>query len=98
MILSNIAILDALDRGLFAVDPAPGRDVSAAPFNTSALDLRLGQEVNVPVTAFSPIQMDLRKGGIARFLAEHCEVRTITEEQPYSLRPNRFVLTNTLNV
>ena len=95
MILSNIAIIEALDRGCFAVDPHPGKEPSAAPFNTSALDLRLGNEVNIPKTGAAPIQLDLRKSGIARFLADHRETRTITEDQPYSLKPNRFVLTNT---
>lgn len=96
MILSNVAIIEALDKGLFFVDPRPGGEPSAPPFNTSAIDLRLGTEVNIPKTGHAPIQLDLRKGGIARFLADHCETRTIAEDQPYSLAPNRFILTNTL--
>jgi dCTP deaminase len=49
----------------------------------------------VPKTGGSPIQLDLRKGGIARFLADHCEVRHIDDDQPYSLRYGRFVLAST---
>jgi dCTP deaminase len=96
MILSNLAIIEALAKGHFSVDPSPGTDASAAPFNTSALDLRLGREINIPDTAGSPIQLDLRNGGIARFLAQHCNTKTITEDQPYSLQPHRFILANTL--
>jgi deoxycytidine triphosphate deaminase len=78
MILSNVAIVEALAKGLFSIDPPPASDPTAAPFNTSAVDLRLGAEVNIPKTGGSPIQLDLRKGGIAQFLAQHCESRILT--------------------
>lgn len=96
MILSNVAILEALSKGLFSVEPLSGNDPSAAPFNTSALDLRLGSEINVPRTGDAPFQLDLRKPGIAGLLAKHCEVRRLDEDQPYSLRPNKFVLATTM--
>jgi dCTP deaminase len=95
VILSNVEIVEALKKGLFSIDPQPPGDPSAPPFNTSALDLRLGNEINVPKTGGSQIQLDLRKGGIARFLADHCEVRHIDDDQPYSLRYGRFVLAST---
>jgi dCTP deaminase len=96
MILSNLAIMEALKKGLFSVTPPPQGDVSAAPFNTSALDLRLGSEINIPATGGNPIQLDLSQGRIAPFLAKHCEKKILAKDQPYSLQPNRFILANTL--
>lgn len=96
MILSNVAILEALKQGLFLVDPLLGTDPSAPPFNTSAIDLRLGDEINVPRTGEAPFALDLRKPGITGLLAKHCEVRHLDLDQPYSLRPNRFLLATTL--
>jgi len=98
MILSNVAILEALNKGLFSVEPLSGQDPSAPPFNTSALDLRLGPEINVPRTNEAPIQLDLRKPGIAALLRKHCDVLRISEDQPFSLRPHRFVLGMTMEL
>jgi dCTP deaminase len=64
------------------------------PFNTSAVDLRLGDEIVVP-KADAPFQLDLRSGGIAQFWSQHSENKTITEEQPFSLKPGKFVLART---
>lgn len=50
----------------------------------------------MPKTGDAPIQLDLRKPGIAALLAKHCEVRRLHEDQPYSLRPGRFLLASTL--
>jgi hypothetical protein len=37
MILSNTAILEAMDRGALTIEPLAGIDPSASPFNTSAV-------------------------------------------------------------
>ena len=41
MILSNVEILAAIQAGKISVSPLAGQDPSAAPFNTSAIDLTL---------------------------------------------------------
>jgi dCTP deaminase len=95
MVLSNVEIIRCLDAGLFSIEPLAGRDPTQAPFNTSAVDLRLGDEVLVP-DEVAPIQLDLRMPGIAQFWAMHSKAHTITEAQPLSLKPNKLVLAKTL--
>jgi len=95
MILSNVEIIRCLDAGLFSIEPLAGNDPTQSPFNTSAVDLRLGDEVTVPDEG-APIQLDLRKPGIAKFWAQHSQTHKITEAQPFSLKPNRLVLAKTL--
>ena len=95
MILSNTEILSAIKQSAIQISPLAGEDPSQPPFNTSAIDLRLGNEVVVP-KADTPVQLDLRRSGIAKFLNDHSEKKTITEDQPYSLRKNILVLGQTL--
>ena len=38
MILSNIAILDAIERGALKIEHLAGKDPSASPFNTTAVE------------------------------------------------------------
>lgn len=94
MILSNTEILNCINSGLFSIDPLKGKDPTQPPFNTSAIDLHLGNEVLVPDDS-GPLQLDLRKPGIAQFWAKHSESLTITEAQPYSLKPYKLILANT---
>ncbi len=95
MILSNGAILSGIRDGWFQIEPLAGHDPSSAPFNTSAVDLRLGREVLVPKKQV-PVSIDLRNAGIAGFLHQNSARRQISEDQPFVLRKGQFVLTNTL--
>jgi hypothetical protein len=70
MILSNVTILDAVERKALSIEPLAGADPSAAPFNASAVDLRLGTEIAIPMAA--PAALDLRRKGISSFLDQHC--------------------------
>src|SRR5271166_1356228 len=95
MILSNQAILDAMDQGAFSIAPIEGRDPSSAPFNASAIDLRLGTEVLIPKKNY-PVAIDLRNPGIAGFLHQISDRFTMNDHQPFTLEKNEFVVTNTL--
>jgi dCTP deaminase len=95
MILSNIEILKAIEAKNLSISPLAGSDPSKPPFNTSAIDLRLGTEITIPKDQ-SPVQLDLRKSGIARFLFDNSEKKTISEDQPYSLARNKLILGQTL--
>src|SRR5438552_3581508 len=94
MILSNVEILNGIKNAAFKIDSLAGTDPTSAPFNTSAVDLRLGSQIQVPKSTAAAF--DLRKSGIALLLSQICEKRTISEEQPYSLPPNKFILGQTL--
>ena len=94
MILSNVEIIRCLKNGYFSINDLPGEDPTKAPFNTSAVDLRLGNTVQIP-KGESPVQLDLRRSGIAQFWANNSDLITITEDQPYSLKPYKFILGKT---
>ena len=91
MILSNVEILRCLEEGLFSIRPLAGNDPLKSPFNTTAVDLRLGNEILVP-DGNAPIQLDLRKSGMAQFWARHSQRLTIIEQQPFSLNPRQLII------
>lgn len=100
MILSNTRILEALDDRLLVIEPEPApRHVSdedvKCPYQTSAVDLRLGSEIAYFRDGLA-INIDLRRGDFFSLFAPYSERRTITADQPYSLHPNKFVLARTL--
>lgn len=95
MILSNVEILAAVRAGQLSIEPLTSTDPARAPFNTSAIDLHLSNEISIPRTDDRPVQLDLRRGSIASFLHAHSEHRTLHDDQPYSLKPGRFILANT---
>jgi dCTP deaminase len=99
MILSNAAIHEALDRGLLKITPEPAPRTPSleqpdCPYNTSSVDLRLGSRLAIPKTG--SYSYDLRKGGIAQFLADNSEHIELDERRPYVLDLNQFVLGQTL--
>lgn len=96
MILSNVEILKSIKARRFLIEPLAGLDPTKAPFNTSAVDLRLGNEIAVPKSENVPVQLDLRKPGIPGFLHMHSEKRQISEDQPYPLRKGVFILGQTM--
>lgn len=101
MILSNAAIHEALDSRRLVIEPPPTpREPTATqpncPYQTSAVDLRLGDEVSVYRQDKAPVLVDLRSGGFAKLGASVMEPRKLTEDQPFVLEPNRFVLGRTL--
>jgi len=95
LILSNSDIIRCLDDGDFFIGPLDGKDPSQPPFNTSAIDLRLGNEILLP-SEDTPVQLDLRKPGIAKFIGNNSSSITITDKQPYELTKGEFVLGKTL--
>lgn len=96
MILSNVDIVACLGAGAFSINPIAGTDPCKPPFNTSAVDLRLSNEIFVPDQNAGPTRLDLTKPGIAKYLQKHGQKHIITSQQPYSLEPNKLVLANTL--
>ncbi|SRR6266567_524310 len=100
MILSNAEIHAALDSGRLIIDPepaprAPSLSEPNCPFGTSAVDLRLSAELQIPKTK-KPFSFDLRQGGLAKFLAETYKTTTIDPDGDFTLKPNTFVLGRTI--
>lgn len=98
MALSNVEITKALRDGRLKVEPAPAPLPGAedTPYDTTAVDLRLGNEVAV-VKDKQPISIDLRKRKFADLLSDtNTDTYEITEAQPFTLSPSKFVLAKTL--
>lgn len=94
MILSNTEIVKCLKEKLFSITPLDSLDANKHPFNTSAVDLCLGDEINI-LKATVPVVIDLTKPDIAQLIKAHSKKLTISADQPYKLKPNTFVLANT---
>lgn len=95
MVLSNIEIVNALNRKDFEITGLAGLDPSEKPFNTSAVDLRLGDEITIPSSENFPAALDLTKPGIAKLWAKHSKTVPIAQDHPYKLVPNQFIIANT---
>lgn len=100
MILSNVSIHEALDKGWLKIEPTPeprrkSEGGPKCPYQTSAVDLRLGSEIAYFKDGL-PAHIDLRKGDFNAIFGPNSETRTLTEDQPFVLRPNKLVLGKTL--
>lgn len=100
MILSNAQIQRALDDGRLILDPEPlpripDESGPECPYQTSAVDLRLGREISY-FNPGLPLNVDLRQGGFARLFGSNSKSESITEERPFVLEPGRLVLGKTL--
>jgi dCTP deaminase len=94
MILSNVDILAAIDAGRIVIEPLAGRDVSRPPFQTSAIDLRLAPTITVPRS--TPTSHRLDRDYDRAYYAQNSDRYDITDTIPYILKPNFFVLAQTL--
>ncbi len=95
MILSNVEIIAAMQSGRIRIDPLASKDPALAPFNTTSVDLRLAKTISIPQSnnQFVPRPS---AGGLARLLAGNSQTVTITEQQPFLLKPNLFILGQTI--
>jgi len=101
MILSNVSIQNALDTGALVLSPEPRPRTSAAggacPYQTSAVDLTLGDEISW-LKRDMPISVDHRGGKFNALFATNCERRKLPQDEPFILQPNKFVLGRTHEV
>lgn len=101
MILSNLEIHRALDDRRLVIDPQPTPRFPTAspaddcPFQTSSVDLRLGDEISYFKEGL-PLDINLSRGGFARLFGPMSVSSRISEGQPFVLRPNKLVLGRTL--
>ncbi|MCJ7484402.1 MAG: dCTP deaminase [Thermodesulfovibrionales bacterium] len=97
MILSNVEIVKCLKNGDFFIEDLEQiTDPGKAPFNTSAIDLRLGNEIIIPKAEEMPVLIDLSSGkSITKLLSASSEKITISKSQPFILKKNQFILAST---
>jgi dCTP deaminase len=102
MILSNVAIYEALDQGRIVITPAPaprylqgGQD---SPYDTHSVDVRLAKPLSFPKKgpfSFDLFKPGLPKGTFAKFLASVSESVEIPASG-FALEPGKFVLAQTI--
>lgn len=100
MILSNVEIHRALDAGDICVRPEPLPRLPSlhnpkSPYDTTAMNLRLSPVLSICKKA-QPFAFDLRKPGLPDLLKKVYEPHIMSDEGGYSLKPNQFVLGNTV--
>jgi len=95
-VLSNRAIVEALDSGRLVIDPRPMPPPGEAgtPYDTVSVDLRLSSEIFVPKANLN-LTFDLRGAGLARTFEAVYSPETIGE-QGWTLLPNKFILGRTI--
>ena len=99
MILSNVRIQEALDNGWLKITPEPtprhpSENGDECPYQTSAVDLRLGNEI-IELDRL-PVAIDLREGEYCKLASAIADRWTFPQNQPYTLVPNKLVLAQTL--
>jgi dCTP deaminase len=94
-VLSNRALVAALDAGRLVIDPRPEPDPGErdTPYNTISVDLRLGPELFLPA-AGQGLAFDIRNEALVQTLRRVYERREIGEG--WTLAPNEFALGSTL--
>lgn len=97
MILSNVSIQEAIDSGALIIKPEPlprtPNGNGECPYQTSAVDLTLGEEI-CWIKEGMPITVDLRAGGFNKLFGSNCE-RRVLKDDPHVLQPGEFVLGKT---
>ena len=95
-VLSNRALIQALDSGRLVIDPRPepAHTEIDTPYGTISVDLRLGRKIYVPRKGLN-LTFDLRRGGLAQTLDAVYEEDEIPESG-WTLSPNRLILASTL--
>jgi dCTP deaminase len=95
MILSNVKIVEAIEKRHLAITPLPHLRATYPPFNTSAIDLTLSDEILVPREGAN-ITFALGERFSTDFLNRNWSAVRISEEQPFKLRPCRLILGRTV--
>lgn len=99
MILCNVAIHQALDEGRLVIKPEPlprlPTDGQTSPYQTTAVDLRLGDEISI-FKPGRPFDINLTRGSFADLFGPNSDTEKLTAKRPYVLEPNKLVLGKTL--
>jgi len=88
-----------MEEGRLVIEPEPMPKRPEAgqycPYDTHAVDLRLHQELTVPQAG--PYHYDVTEPGtLSEVISRHSKRVTLTEESPYPLQPQQFILGRTL--
>jgi len=86
MLLSNTKIKEAIDDGRLLIEP-----LHECKFDATAINLTLSPTIQVPIAKF-PTAIRFGHGSITDMLEQSSTEHFITNQQPFELKPNTFVL------
>ncbi len=89
MLLSNVKIKEALEDGRLVIENLEG-----CAFDNTAVNFSLSPIIQVPYPRF-PTAVRFGSGKLNEFLEQSSVQHTITEQQPFELQPNKFILATT---
>lgn len=99
MILSNVEIHRAIDEGRLVISPEPQprltTDRQKSPYQTTAVDLRLGHEISFFKDG-RPFDINLNRGDFSSLFGPNSDTETLTAKRPFVLDPGKLVLGKTL--
>ena len=101
MILSNREMHRALDEGRLGITPEPlprtAQGTQKSPYDSHTVNLTLLNSISIPLAGkYAYDQSD--PGSQADFQRRNSKQITLTDEQPYPLPPNVFILAMTCEV
>jgi dCTP deaminase len=101
MILSNIELQRALDRGRLIIVPQPGPRApdpndpdSYCPYGTHSVDLTLGDEIVIPLGGTYAFDL-MQPSALSRFLTRNSKRIHLDEGTSYVLERHTFILAQT---
>lgn len=98
MVLSNVAILRAIEQGRLGIEPRPELGGDPSPYNSTAVDLTLGPLLQIPRPGMA-VTIDFRSGAdIPRTLAALSDTHDMRTDMDFKLEPRVLVLGQTNEV
>jgi dCTP deaminase len=99
VVLSNVYVQKALKEKRLIITPQPSPslpiETTKCPYDTTAVDLRLGDEVVELVPRDPHRTIDMSGGGFKNIADLQSVAHPITAERPYILKPGKFLLAKT---
>lgn len=96
MILSNIDIIAAIKEKRIIIDPHPCQDPSRKPYSTMAIDFHLDNQIRLPRGLPAAIDLTREEQSISELIKDNSSSLTITNDQPFRLQRNCFILAQTI--
>lgn len=97
MILSNIAMQEAMEQGRLVIMPTPSPLRPGAglkcPYDTHSVNLALGHEISIPGSG--PFSFDLEQGGDLSLFLSKTSDKHVLSDSGYTLKQFQFVLGKT---
>jgi dCTP deaminase len=99
MILSNVELHKALDQGRIVLDPRPTPPFQDpddpeqyCPYDTHAVDLKLGPEIVIPIPGTYAYDLNLTGVKLSDFITRNSKKRHLDKNEIFVLERNQFIL------